>query len=808
MNMKHSLTPVIRALALCALAAFALNTARGATTWYWDGSTVNINGASDNITTGGLTWLGTGAGAGNWDNGTVDGPIATGSWATGDSAVFGGSAVSETVTAGTLTIGNMTFGQGADGSGTSGTAYTISGSSTTITLSSGTTITANTPTTIGCILGGSGSLTVAGAATLSLSGVNTYSGGTTIGSGSTLTINGSGKLAAAGAIINNGTFNYNSSAGLSLTGVISGGGAVAVGGTGALTLNKAETYSGTTTIGTGSTLTLTTGGKLGNGTYSAAIVNNGTLNYNNPASATLSGVISGSGSLSVNPSTASGSLLYLRGANSYTGKTSILLNGQVIIYSDTGLGTPPTSFVANQLTMNYGFLKASATITLSPNFGITLGNSVPNLGGSIQTDPGFTLTIAAPIAGPNGFISGSALATYGYGTNLLTGHSTYTGATGISTGRLLLGANGALPYGTSVLMAPDAGTAPAGAIFDLGGYSQTIGPLSTTNAFIGGPPSNGIPTIVLNGALTILQTNIATVFIGQIIGSGSLTLNGNSSGMLTLSNYANTYTGLTTINGGTLDVSATGASLAGDVTVNSGALKLDNNTALSSTATLTMDATAAVNLNYSGTQTIAALYFGATSQATGLWGAVGNAGATYTDSRFTGSGLLLVCPTSDQTITAAASACAGSTNNTASVTVTPGATYVWSISNGTITAGGTSTAIIYTASTVYPVTLNCVVTSPCGAPSAGGQNVNVPVNICGLVVQSTNNVVYDPVNGATITGTGVMGADWSLNASSDVTAPLPWPIIQYGTITASPFTVTDPNAILYSQQFYYLTNSP
>ena len=61
---------------------------------------------------------------------------------------------------------------------------------------------------------------------------------------------------------------------------------------------------------------------------------------------------------------------------------------------------------------------------------------------------------------------------------------------------------------------------------------------------------------MLNGALTILQTNTATVFGGQIIGSGSLTLNGNSSGMLTLSNYPNTYTGGTTINGGTLDVSA------------------------------------------------------------------------------------------------------------------------------------------------------------------------------------------------------------------------------------------------------------
>jgi len=214
-----------------------------------------------------------------------------------------------------------------------------------------------------------------------------------------------------------------------------------------------------------------------------------------------------------------------------------------------------------------------------------------------------------------------------------------------------------------------------------------------------------------------------------------------------------------------------------------------------------------VNLNYSGTQTIAALSFGATPQATGLWGAVGNVGATYTDSRFTGGGLLLVCPAPDQTITPAApSVCAGATT-TASVTITPGATYAWSVNNGTIISGGSSSTVAYTAWAVSPVTLNCVVTSSCGLTSPGGQNVNVTVNICGLLVQTTNSVVYDPVNGATITGIGVMGANWYLNASGDVTTPLPWPTIQSGTVSVSPFTVNDP-ATNYLQQFYYLTNSP
>jgi len=806
MKTKHSLTRIIGALAFCALAACALSTARGATTWYWDGNTATLNGQSDNATTTGENWLS----GGNWDNGTADAPLSA--WTAGDSAVFGGSAASQTVTAGALTIGNMTFGSGGDGSGTSGTAYTIS--SSTLTLSSGSTITANTPTAISSVLAGSGlSLTVGGTATLTLSGVNTYSGGTTINSGSALTIGGSGKLGNgtyAGAIANAGTFTYNSSAAQTLSGIMSGAGALVQSGSGTLTLTKANTYTGGTTINSGRTLTLGTPPSVG-GTLAAggAILNNGTLNYNNPASWTLSGIISGTGALSVNPNTTLGSQLTLTGANTYSGRTTISAAGQVIISSDSNLGTPPATFSANQLVMNYGFLKANGTFTLNANRGITMGAGSSGIGASIQVNPGFTLTLAAPITGSFGFISGSGEVTFGFGTNLLTAANTYTGPTVISTGRLMLGATGALPYGTTMVISSDDGTSPPGAIFDLGGYSQTIGPLTSTNTIY--PPAGygtGIPTIVLNGALTVLQTNATSIFAGLITGPGSFTLSGNSSGMLILSNYANTYTGGTTITGGTLDIT-NGCSIAGNVTVTGGTLKLDSNTALATTATLTLPSSPAagmVNLNFTGTQTVSALYYGATPQALGTWGSL-TSGADNRDAAFTGTGLLLVCPPSDQTITpAASSVCAGATT-TASVTVTPGASYAWSVGNGTIISGGTASTVSYSAWAINPVTLNCVVTSSCGAVSAGGQNVNVTVNICGQVVDSTN-VVYDPATGATITGAGVMGANWYLNASEDVTAPLPWATIRGGTVTVSPFTVNDPDAIYYSQRFYYITNAP
>ena len=117
--------------------------------------------------------------------------------------------------------------------------------------------------------------------------------------------------------------------------------------------------------------------------------------------------------------------------------------------------------------------------------------------------------------------------------------------------------------------------------------------------------------------------SINTTFAGLITGAGgSLTKTGSAT--LTLSR-ANTYTGLTTISAGTLEGGVSG-SIPANVTVSSGTLKLDSASAMSSSATLTLASSpgaGAVNLNFSGTQTINALYFGTTQKAAGTWAASG-----------------------------------------------------------------------------------------------------------------------------------------------------------------------------------------
>jgi autotransporter-associated beta strand protein/T5SS/PEP-CTERM-associated repeat protein len=235
----------------------------------------------------------------------------------------------------------------------------------------------------------------------------------------------------------------------------------------------------------------------------------------------LYSIVSGSGGI---VKTGYSGLVLDRSNNSYSGINTInegYLSG--IAIADSGNNS---SFGKGNFEIDFGATLEYTGTTASTDRTITLGSG----GGVVNvTTAGQTLTW-------NGVISGSGdLAKGGTSTWLeLTAANTYSGSTTINDngGLRVSGGNDRLPTGTALII--------NGATFAMNNVNQTVGSLagSTTAAVtLGG------------GTLTTGGDNTSTTFSGVIFGTGTLTKQGT--GTMTLSG-SNTYSGLTTINGGTL----------------------------------------------------------------------------------------------------------------------------------------------------------------------------------------------------------------------------------------------------------------
>jgi filamentous hemagglutinin family protein len=351
-------------------------------------------------------------------------------------------------------------------------------------------------------------------------------------------------------------------------GIIDGAGGLTKTGAGTLTLSNVNTYAGATTINAG-TLSLSGDGNLGavpgSPTPGNLILNGGTLQatsdiqmdanrgislsgagtFNTSPGATLTifGNIAGVGTLTK----AGTGTLTLAASNSYTGATTINA-GTLLISNDSGLGTAPGAATAGHLTLNGGALEIQyiGTVPLHANRGIALGPG----GGSINTASSNTTTYAGTIAGSGAFNKGLG------GTLELSGTNSYTGLTTVSGGTLRLAGGAAIADTGAVNL----GT--SGAILRLFA-NETIGSL----AGIAGT------SIILQNNSTLTTGDAGnTDFAGVMSGAGG-NLFKQGGGTFTLSG-ANSYTGLTTVNAGTLAYGITNALDAGAVTVNGGTLDI------------------------------------------------------------------------------------------------------------------------------------------------------------------------------------------------------------------------------------------
>ncbi|HEY4547437.1 MAG TPA: autotransporter domain-containing protein, partial [Pedomonas sp.] len=161
---------------------------------------------------------------------------------------------------------------------------------------------------------------------------------------------------------------------------------------------------------------------------------------------------------------------------------------------------------------------------------------------------GFAATIEAALTGS------SQLVKTDLGTLVLTGANSYTGGTMVEAGTLRAGTANAFVQNGSYIV--------NGGTLDLNGHALTMASLSGSGG-----------TVALGAASLTVAQNTDTVFAGGLTGSGSLTKQG--SGTLTMTG-ANSYTGNTVVEAGTLRAGTANAFVQnGSYVVNGGTLDLN-----------------------------------------------------------------------------------------------------------------------------------------------------------------------------------------------------------------------------------------
>jgi autotransporter-associated beta strand protein len=436
-------------------------------------------------------------------------------------------------------------------------------------------------------------------------------------------------ITGAAVTLNSGLVN-NAAVNESIFNTITGSGSLLQNGSARLTLQGDNTYTGGTTISSG-TLRVGFGGSTGS--IIGDVLNNGTLIFSRSDAPVYSGVISGSGAVTIVNNPFTGKTI-LTGDSSYAGGTTI--NGGTL---QLGNGGTTGSVDGNIVFMLTVMPAITPTLAVNRSDTFILDNTITGLGILTQNGPGVTVvtanndysggtvinagTLQLGNGSTTGSITGDVVdngtlvfsrsnsATFtgkisGTGSvsiqnapfsgfTILTGDNTYTGGTTIASGALVIGNlgttgsivgnivnNGQLTFNRADSITFDGLISGSGAMTKFGAGTLTLTANNTySNGTViaegtlqlgnGGTTGTIASSVLNNGGMLVFNHSNTLNFTTSIFGSGSVTQLGTGTTVLS---GGNTYGGNTTLVAGTLDLAAAGAAGFGTIIFGAGSQTL------------------------------------------------------------------------------------------------------------------------------------------------------------------------------------------------------------------------------------------
>ncbi|TWD48950.1 outer membrane autotransporter protein [Agrobacterium vitis] len=687
---------------------------------------------------------------------------------TGANTYTGGT----TISGGTLSIGN------------GGTAGSIAGN---ITDNASLVFNRSDDVQYANIISGTGSVTKAGAGTLTLTGTNSYTGGTTVSAGILQLGNGANTGSLTGAIANSGTVVFNRYDDVVAGGTISGSGALIKRGSGKLTLAGNNSAVAGTTVEQGSL-------QISDGT---SLTSDVTVGSGAALLATNGGAINGTvsvqdgGMLALAPPTVPGYGLSM---------TGLTLSHNAIL--SVGLGAPTGTALAsvgtlsldgilnvtNAGAMAQGVYRLLDYTTLASNAGLRLGTTPSDFSYEIQQVPG-QVNLSA-LTSTMSYWNGSQTTADG---TVHGGNGTWSNNAGLTNWTTPQANQSRGWSNTFAVFGGTAGTvtidntfgavSAPGLQFMVDGYNLTGGQLTLA------APSGQTPIRVGDG------TSSGASFVATISSdiTGTTGLEKTDLGTLILTGL-NSYTGGTTVTQGTLQIGngGTSGSILGDV-VNSGVLAFNRSDA--GTYAGSLSGSGIFNKLGSGTLTLTGTntYTGNTNVNAGTLIVGGGQAIGDTSAVSVANGARLTVQ-SNETV----GSIAGAGNITlAGAKLTAGGNNSSTIYSGVIDGSGGlvktgSGVLVLTGTSSYTGgTTIAEGTLQIGNGGTTGSIIGDVVNNANLVFNRSDNYVFNgSVSGTgSVTFKGGGKVVFSSPYNGAVSVEDSFTQLQLGTVTASPFTV-------------------